>query len=73
MNSPSLEELIAQREQLDRRIDAMRTEQRDEVIRYCRDKVKAYGLTWQHLEDHGKRRRAQRSDKGIKRGRRAKH
>ena len=61
----TLEELIAQRDELDRRIEQMRTEQRQAVIEEIRAKVKAYGLTLNELEG---RKRGPRSDKGVKRG-----
>lgn len=43
--SPTLEELIKQREELDRQITEVRGRETRQAIEDCRTKIKLYGLT----------------------------
>lgn len=63
-----LEELLAKRAELDQQIESLRREQAQEAVRYIREQMALYNLTWMDIEG---RQRAPRSDRGVPRKRQA--
>jgi DNA-binding protein H-NS len=60
----SLDKLVAQREELDRQIETIKQQERQQVIAQVREQMALYGIK---PEDLRLRRRKQRSDIGVPR------